>query len=260
MINNMMFFILFIILTLSLSVAYSGVVNVNPVVKVVCFHAADIERPTNNEIQDYANVIVDAQNYYREQMKNHRYGQKTFSVDLKQIGEVNITVVRGTKKLKDYTSIALLENDLPNENRIMFGDNDNIQVIFLAGSFGFDGLFNGFAAVEFRSCWFPADGGPNQCIHRSVIPTGDEKVILHHTTHELGHSFMLAHNALFGFLMNPVPVLHLDNPKLLGSITAAEAAILDKHRYFIEMPIEEKDASLKHLDTLPLLWGSLKML
>ena len=74
------------------------------------------------------------------------------------------------------------------------------------------------------------------------------------------YSDMLAHNALFGFLMNPVPVLHLDNPKLLGSITAAEAAILDKHRYFIEMPIEEKDASLKHLDTLPLLWGSLKML
>ena len=70
------FFIPLTIVVLSLS-AYSGVENVTPVVKVVCFHATDIDRPTNEEIQDYANVIVDAQNYYREQMKNHGYGQKT---------------------------------------------------------------------------------------------------------------------------------------------------------------------------------------
>ncbi len=90
--------------------------------------------------------MIDTQNYYREQIIKHRYGPKTFSIDLKQIGEVNISVVQGKKKLKEYTNIDLLENDLPNKDRLMFGDNDNIQVIFLGGSFGFDALFEGLAA------------------------------------------------------------------------------------------------------------------
>ena len=225
---------------------HSGVEDINPVVKVVAFHASDIPKPTEDELDFYAQVMFDTQDYYREEMKKHGFGPKTFSIDLRQIGEVNISVVRGPKTLKEYTRWEILVDDFPNEVRLMKGDHDNIQVIFLLGAFNFEGL----GGLAIRTCW------EDDCLYNTIIPTGPKDNILPANAHEIGHSFGLDHQNLEGLIMNPVPLIRNGKPQL-GLLTKKEAAILDKHRYFINMPIE-KDAIIDPLGSLPLLWGSLK--
>ena len=239
--------IMLYLIALAISItAHAGVLNVNPVVKVMIFYATDIEKPTHAEVQHYAAVMLEVQAAYQQEMIKHGYGPKTFWIDRKDVSTLNIAIVAGTKPLREYPTWEVLVADIPAEHQLMRGDLDNIQVIFLKGAREFEG----FTGLEIKTCW-----PNNDCLHNSVITTQLKAHIPSVTAHELDHSFWLDHNHLNGFLMghgNP-----MRNGKIaIGRLTAQEAARLDAHRYFVPKPIET-DASIAS-QPLPILWGSLK--
>ncbi|MCY4553984.1 MAG: hypothetical protein OXC79_09945 [Candidatus Poribacteria bacterium] len=241
--------VLLILTTLFVQESHGGVHQIPPVVRVVCFQSADIDKPTADDLQFYTTVIMHTQKYYQNEMIRHGYGSKTFTIDRKENGQVNIVVVRGTKKLRAYTTWEILVDDFPNKDRLIQGDHDNIQVIFLLGASFFEGL----DGLQIRTCW------GNDCLHNAVIPTAVTVKMFRVTAHELGHCFWLDHNPREGLLMHRFGVVDADNPQKIGPLSAEEAALLDKHRYFVQIPvIEEKDAAIELSNPLPVLWGNLK--
>ena len=204
--------------------AYSDNGNTSPVVKVIYFKSVNVSMPTDAELDLYRNVMIDAHNYFRSEMERHGFEPKTFSVDLTPEGKVNIPIASGRRNLRDYTSIDLIEADLPNEYRLMIGDHNNILVIFLGGAFEFDGLWG----VEFWSC-----GANNQCIHRVIIPTERTNVVLGLTVHELGHSFGLAHNSVEHSLMYPTVIDWAAGPQVPGGLLSHEVKLLNRSPYLV---------------------------
>ena len=227
----------------------AGVHQIPPVVRVVCFQSTDIDKPTADDLQFYTTIMMHTQKYYQNEMIRHGYGSKTFTIDRKDNGHVNIVVVRGTKKLREYTTWEILADDFPNKDRLIRGDHDNIQVIFLLGA----SLFEGLDGLQIRTCW------DDECLHNAVIPTAVTVKMFRVTAHELGHCFWLDHHPKEGLLMHQFGVVDADNPQKIGPLSGEEAALLDKHRYFIQIPvIEEKDAAIVLSNPLPILWGNLK--
>lgn len=241
----------FIILSFLQFNAYSDIDEVPPLVKVLYFQASDVERPTDENLDVFRNIMLETHNHYRSEMKRHGFGQKTFSIDLKPDRDVNISLVRGKHKLQHYQNFDRLEADLPNAHRVMIGDTDNIQVIFLGNAFA----FKGFGGLSIWKC-AARDKARERCKHNIIIPTENWNLLSYVAAHEIGHAFWLQHNPEEGFLMHP-KVIDLGVPQQPEKLSLQEATLLNRHRYFHEIPLE-KDASASAILRLTTLWGALK--
>lgn len=202
-----------------------------PVVRVLYFVATNIKMPTDTELEEYAKVVKDTQKYYQIEMIRHGYGSKTFLIDQTD-NKVNITVIRGKRKLHQYTNIVHIFQDIPREKQILFDDNDEIQIVFLAGT----SQFQGKGGVCFSIC-----NNAGECVYTPLIPTEVKELIVPLTAHELGHAFNLDHRPGMWFLMfggwtDWPPGIH--KPKKMH---ADSAKLLDRNKHFVFMPLLTAD-------------------
>lgn len=217
-----------LLILLGLTLAADAEKNTTPVIRVFYFVATDIKMPTDKELEEYATVVTDTQKYYQSEMIRFGYGSKTFLIDRTDNKEVKITVIRGKRKLHQYTNIVHIFEDIPREKQILFDDNDEIQIIFLAGA----SQFLGHGGVCFSIC-----NNAGECVYTPLIPTEVKELIVPLTAHELGHAFTLEHRPGMWFLMfggdtNWPPGIH--KPKKMH---ADSARLLDQNRHFVEIPV-----------------------
>ena len=181
--------------------------NLPFIVKTVYFQPKD-EEPLPDTIKP---LMVEVQDFYRDNLAKHGYGLKTFRLD------TTVHVIHGQHPLPHYqpdtftTVFSELPQHLKNQN--------NIHVILVAG----------LPLVDNRA-WgtgYPIYG--NACGGNVVIALECGHFDVQLIAHELGHAFGLYHN-LVG---NPSVMGHgVDGHDDTLSLNAFEARWLDKHHYF----------------------------
>ena len=191
------------------------------VVKTIYFKSLDIQNPSEQELEAYRRIMVDAQKYYADEMERHGFGRKTFSLDINEDGDVNISVVEGSKKIKEYTSINSIENDLSIIDRI-----SDIQVVFLAGGSEIEGK----SGIAYSNCI------NNECLYMSIIPTEVKNLVLPLVCHEVGHNLGLLHNKTENSLMfSSVNRFGVENEHKPGRLLDFEARAVNSNEYISEM-------------------------
>ena len=210
----------YICLTLLLFIA----VGVNAQhVRVIYFQPLDVAKPTDKELKNVRNIMLNVQEFYKNEMEKHGYGNKTFSIESDANNNPIIHVVRGKRNLKVYTNNTVIERELPVDLRDNFAAKNNIRVIFLGGSKQI-----GSGAITHIRC------GDKMCAYDVLVPAESGALMPQFTVHELGHAFGLQHHPILGdnFVMETLVFVNRI-PKLADSkIDDFEARWLDKHKYF----------------------------
>ena len=143
--------------------------------------------------RDYFQLIFDVQDFYRDQMEQHGYGPKTFTIDTTDEGHFRIHIVKGKHPAIHYISDTYnqLVSELPFDFRrqSVVGQN-NIHLIIVAG---LDRIDNSKLGVGFPYSQFHSGG--------TALVAGyiaSQWII----AHELGHAFGLFHTGKVGALMS----------------------------------------------------------
>lgn len=168
-------------------------VYAEPPVEVIYFKAQDVAMPSQAELDELHAVMTAVQTFFSSEMERHGFGQKTF--DFK-----DIKVVKGKKKLRQYTSHRIIQNELPFIER---GLDNQIYVVFFGGS----GHIGGNSALSQQLC----ENIPDQLIYCNnlvVIPTESRHITLPLLAHELGHAFSLDHTPK-RLIPNGVDIMYL---------------------------------------------------
>lgn len=193
------------------------------VMRAVYFIPADVSQPTAVDMGAVRTAMLSSQNFYRDEMIRHGYGEKTFELEKDETGEVVIHIFRGRHNLQVYSNLGMIDQELPVHLRKNRKNPHNLRVIFLKGAKEIEG-----GAINVSEC-----AGDN-CDYTAYIPT-ENIAFLPFTAHEIGHSFLLQHNRSgSGFLMAPNLIIVNDQPPKLVDfqLSAYEARWLDKHKHF----------------------------
>ena len=185
------------------------------IVRTVYFQPTDAPAPSDR----IANLMLEVQDFYQSEMERHGYDGKTFRLENNADGNPDIHIVKGRHPAIHYISDTYnqLVGELPfNFRRQSIVGQNNIHVIFLAGSDRVDGRFLG---VGYPYSQFHSGGN-------AVVAGNKATVTL--VAHELGHAFGLFHTGVIGALMGS------------GSdfLINYEARWLDNHHFFNERHIK----------------------
>ena len=160
------------------------------IVRTVYFQPTDAPAPVNKEI---ISLLVESQDFYRNEMERYGYGPKTFTLETTPEGHVGFHIIKGKHKSDHYLADTYnqLVAELPFDFRrqSLIGQN-NIHLIIVAGLDNIDlvKLGSGFPYSQFHS------GGT------ALVPGNiAEKWII---AHELGHAFGLFHTGQINALMS----------------------------------------------------------
>ena len=194
------------------------------VVHPIYFRPTDAPAASDEVVSAMRIAMINARQFYRDEIERHGYGAKTFNLEIGDDGKVVVHTVNGIRKLDAYTTMQEIDKELPQH----IGDALNdIRVVFLGGAVK---IRNG--AITFISCQ------GDKCGATALVPAERDETIIPLTAHEIGHAFGLQHNpeslGLVNFIMKPVlngvegliqdlNYFHLDD---------YEARWLDNHKYF----------------------------
>ena len=159
------------------------------IVRTVYFQPTDAPGPTREII----NLLVETQDFYRDEMERHGYGDKTFRLETDAAGNPGIHIIKAKHPAIHYISDTynqlIAELPVAFRRQSVVGQN-NIHLIIVAG---LDHVDNTKLGVGFPYSQLHSGG--------TALVAGNvaKRWII---AHELGHAFGLFHTGKVGALMS----------------------------------------------------------
>ena len=181
------------------------------IVRTVYFQPTDAPEPSNSQI---VRLLIESQDFYRDEMDRHGYGPKTFTHETTPEGYVGFHHIRGKHKTDYYHTDTFnrVKPELPSYLAHHPATRDNALVLIVGG---LDSLDDGVGGVAYA--WQFAG---NRTGGIALIAGND--LFFRIFAHEIGHTFGLHHTDVKGALMGTGEDMLLDY----------EARWLDRHHFF----------------------------
>ena len=181
------------------------------IVRTVYFQPTDAPEPSNSQI---VRLLIESQDFYRDEMDRHGYGTKTFKLETTPDGYVGFHHIRGKHKSDYYHTDTFnrVKPELPSYLAHHPATQDNALVLIVGG---LDTLDNGVGGIAYA--WQFAG---NRTGGIALISGND--LFFRLIAHEIGHTFGLHHTDVEGAMMGAWADFLLDY----------EARWLDRHHFF----------------------------
>ena len=181
------------------------------IVRTVYFQPTDAPEPSNSQI---VRLLIESQDFYRDEMDRHGYGPKTFTLETSPEGHVGFHHIRGKHKTDYYhtNTFNRVKPELPSYLAHHPATRDNALVLIVGG---LDSLDDGVGGVAYA--WQFAG---NRTGGIALIAGND--LFFRQFAHEIGHTFGLHHTDVKGAMMGADEEFLLDY----------EARWLDRHHFF----------------------------
>ena len=181
------------------------------IVRTVYFQPTDAPEPSNSQI---VRLLIESQDFYRDEMDRHGYGQKTFKLETDGAGHVGFHHIRGKRNAAYYSTDTFnrVKPELPSYLAHHPATRDNALVLIVGG---LDSLDDGVGGVAYA--WQFAG---NRTGGIALIAGND--LFFRQFAHEIGHTFGLHHTDVKGAMMGTGEEFLLDY----------EARWLDRHHFF----------------------------
>ncbi len=228
--TRLLIIIVFLSLFLIPSIGYAA----DPFIVRVIYFKAHGGEPLNHE--KYDKIIKDMQEFFKNEMIRHGYGDKTFEIETDANIDLKIHTINGKHPGDHYTGEIFnayyqkISKEIPFaiNNTTNRDQQDNIYIVLVGGvEIVDDGL-----GSPWGGGWTFAG---NAVGGTAIINENFEKLYPNHyesiIAHEFAHSFGMKHDKLEGSVMGPLP---FGGPT---HITDFEARLLNKHHIFNDVHI-----------------------
>ena len=183
------------------------------IVRTVYFQPTDAPQPSNSQI---VRLLIESQDFYRNEMDRHGYGQKTFTHETTAEGHIGFHHIRGKHKTDYYhtDTFKRVKPELPSYLAHHPLSKNNSLVLIVGG---LDTLDNNVVGVGYA--WHFAGN-----ITGGIALIAGKDLFFRLIAHEIGHTFGLQHTDVEGALMGTGEDMLLDY----------ETRWLDRHYFFNE--------------------------
>ncbi|MYC76954.1 hypothetical protein F4X10_14410 [Candidatus Poribacteria bacterium] len=191
-------------------------------VRLIYFYPTDHAAPKSAKMDECGKIAREAQSFYRKQMLDNGFGEKTF--ELEGMGDsITIYTVMGSRDTQHYAT-----NRWEQIITEISGVKSDINLILVEG---LEVLTNNIGAVMVRSCSGNKCTTDHHTFYAIVPLKTDEPVV--GAAHELGHAFGLQHNRDNDSLMVGARQVDGKHPTIESMhLRNYEIRWLDKHKYF----------------------------